>query len=246
MWLAGSAPATAFSAVLTAVFVAVFALTLAILNRRARESLRTRRRKLFDGCFALFDHATLTQDDVAFPVLTGSYREHSVRIEPIVDQVVFRQVPSLWLTVSVRQNLPVAGTFDLLARRANVEFWSDADALPRCVPLPRDWPGHTSLKSDREASELPLRILDPHVRTLFSDPRSKELVVMPRGVRIVYQVQAADRSEYLVLRRATFHGAHVSVALLESLLERATAVCADLMQGGEHASARNRSSAETC
>ncbi|CAM2170354.1 conserved hypothetical protein [Paraburkholderia sacchari] len=241
MSVAGSASATAF-----VVFIAV---TLAILNRRARESIRIQRRKLFDGCFALFDRATLTQDDVAFPVLTGSYRGHSVRIEPLVDQVVFRQVPSLWLTVSVRQNLPIAGTFDLLARRANVEFWSHADALPLCVPLPRDWPGHTSLKSDREASGLPLRILDPHVRTLFSDPRSKELVVMPRGVRIVYQVQAADRSEYLVLRRATFHGAHVSVALLESLLERATAVCADLMQGdlmqgGEHASARNRSSAE--
>ncbi|MCG5076134.1 hypothetical protein [Paraburkholderia tagetis] len=237
MPVAGSAPATAFAAAFAAVLAVVFAVTLAILNRRARESLRTQRRKLFDGCIALFDHATLTQDDIAFPVLTGSYREHSVRIEPIVDQVVFRQVPSLWLSVSVRRDLPVAGTFDLLARRANVEFWSQAGALPLCVPLPRDWPDHTSLKTDREASELPLDVLDPHVKTLFSDPRSKELVVMPRGVRIVYQVQAADRSEYLVLRRATFQGAQVSIALLESLLERATTVCADLMRGGEHASA---------
>ena len=212
-----------------------FAVVLAILNRREREASSTQRRKLFDPCLALFDHATLTQDDVAFPVLTGSYREHSVRIEPIVDQVVFRQVPSLWLVVSVRQDLPVAGTFDLLARRANVEFWSRAGALPLRVPLPHDWPPHTSLKADREASELPLGVLDPHVRALFSDPRSKELVVMPRGVRIVYQVQAADRSEYLVLRRAAFHGAQVSAALLESLLERATTVCADLMRGSHHA-----------
>ena len=214
-----------------------FAVVLVVLNRREREAFRAQRRKLFDGCAALFDHATLTQDDVAFPVLTGSYRKHSVRIEPLVDQVVFRQVPSLWLVVSVRQDLPVAGTFDLLARRANVEFWSQAGALPLRVPLPRDWPGHTSIKADREASELPLDVLDPHVRELFSDPRSKELVVMPRGVRIVYQVQAADRSEYLVLRRATFHGAQVSVALLESLLERATTVCADLMRGSDHANA---------
>lgn len=225
MSVAGIALATAFAGV------------LAILNRREREAFRAQRRRLFDGCHALFDHATVTQDDVAFPVLTGSYRKRSVRIEPIVDQVVFRQVPSLWLAVSVRQDLPVAGTFDLLARRANVEFWSQAGALPLQIPLPQDWPGHTSLKSDREASRLPLGVLDPHVRALFADPRSKELVVMPRGVRIVYQVQAADRSEYLVLRRAAFQGAQVSDALLESLLERATNVCADLMRGGEHAHA---------
>lgn len=214
-----------------------FAVALVMLHRREREAFRAQRRTLFDGCFALFDHATLTQDDMAFPVLTGSYREHSVQIEPIVDQVVFRQVPSLWLVVSVRQDLPVGGTFDLLARRANVEFWSQAGALPLRVPLPQDWPIHTSLKSDRQASELPMGVLDPHVRALFSDPRSKELVVMPRGVRIVYQVQAADRSEYLVLRRATFRSAQVSVALLESLLERATAVCADLVRGNDHANA---------
>ncbi|WP_043289032.1 hypothetical protein [Paraburkholderia oxyphila] len=214
-----------------------FAAALATFYRREREAFRAQRRTLFDGCFALFDHATLTQDDVAFPVLTGSYQGHSVRIEPIVDQVVFRQVPSLWLVVSVRRDLPVAGTFDLLARRANVEFWSQAGALPLHVRLPHDWPGHTSLKSDHQVSESLLGVLDPHVRELFSDPRSKELVVMPRGVRVVYQVQAADRSEYLVLRRATFRGAQVSVALLESLLERATTVCADLMRGGDHANA---------
>lgn len=210
---------------------------LAVLNRREREASRAQRRTLFDGCFALFEHAALTQDDVAYPVLTGSYRDHSVRIEPIVDQVAFRQVPSLWLAVSVRQDLPVAGTFDLLARRANVEFWSQAGALPLCVRLPDDWPSHTSLKSDHDVSGSLLDALDPHVRELFSDPRSKELVVMPRGVRIVYQVQAADRSEYLVLRRATFRGAQVSAALLESLLERATTVCTDLMRGSDHANA---------
>ncbi|SIT41490.1 conserved hypothetical protein [Paraburkholderia ribeironis] len=217
--------------------VAGFAVALAILYRRERDASRAQRRKLFDGCQSLFDHATLTQDDVAFPVLTGSYRDRRVRIEPIVDPVVFRQVPSLWLVVSVRQDLPIAGTFDLLARRANVEFYSQAEALPLRVKLPHEWPDHTSLRSDREAAELPLGVLDPHVRALFADPRSKELAVMPRGVRIVYQVQGADRSEYMVLRRATFRGAHVSVALLESLLERATVVCADLLRASEHANA---------
>jgi len=216
---------------------AAFAVALVILYRREHSACKVQRRRLFDGCFALFERAVLTQDDVAWPVLTGSYRDCEVRIEPVVDHVVFRQVPSLWLVVSVRQDLPIGGTFDLLARRRNVEFYSSASELPRCVQLPGDWPGHTTLKSDRKASELPLGALDPHVRALFADPRAKELVVMPRGVRIVYQVQGADRSEYLVLRSAAFRGAHVSAALLESLLERAMAVCADLMRGSDHANA---------
>jgi hypothetical protein len=214
-----------------------FAVVLVILHRRERSALKAQRLRLFDGCLALFDHAVLTQDDVAWPVLTGSYGGRLVRIEPVADQVAFRQVPSLWLVVSVRQELKVAGTFDLLARRANVEFYSQATALPRCLPLPRGWPAHTSLKADCEASELPLDELDPHVMAFFDDPRSKELVVTPRGVRLVYRVQGADRSEYLVLRSATFRDAHVSAALLESLLERATAVTADLMREVEHANA---------
>ncbi|CAD6543863.1 hypothetical protein LMG27952_04100 [Paraburkholderia hiiakae] len=216
---------------------AAFAVALVILYRRERSVCKAQRMRLFDGCFALFERAVLTQDDVAWPVLTGCWRNHHVRIEPVVDGVVFRQVPSLWLVVSVRQDLPIAGTFDLLARRRNVEFYSPAADLPWCVQLPGGWPDHTTLKSDRKAFELPLGALDPHVRALFADPRAKELVVMPGGVRIVYQVQGADRSEYLVLRSATFRGAHVSVALLESLLERATAVCADLMRGSDHANA---------
>ncbi|MEX3951008.1 hypothetical protein AB4Y40_25035 [Paraburkholderia sp. EG287B] len=220
-----------------AALAAVFAVALVILYRREHRSCKAQRLRLFDGCLALFDHARLTQDDIAWPVLTGSYRKRSVRIEPVVDHVVFRQVPSLWLVVSVKQDLPIAGTVDLLARRRNVEFYSSAGDLPRNIPLPREWPDHATLKSDREGSELPLGALDAHVRTLFADPRTKELVVAPRGVRIVYQVQGADRSEYLLLRNATFRGAQVSVALLESLLERATAVCADLMRGGEHVNA---------
>jgi hypothetical protein len=93
------------------------------------------------------------------------------------------------------------------------------------------------LMADRPAAELPLGLFDPHVRTIFDDPRSKELLVTRHGVRIVYQAHSADRSEYLVLRSAALREAHVPAVLLKSILDQAVAVCADLVRGGAHAQA---------
>jgi hypothetical protein len=219
------------------VLAALFAVTLGFVYRRDRSVMKAQRLKLFEACLSLFDHPRLTQDAVDFPVLTGCYGGYDVRVEPVVDHVVFRKIPSLWLLVTVRRELPMDGTFDLLARTQNVEFYSPASSLPMRVATPGAWPRHTSIKADRPAAELPLGLLDPHVRTIFDDPRSKELLVTRRGVRIVYQAHSADRSEYLVLRSAAFREAHVPAALLKSILDQAVAVCADLVSGGTHAQA---------
>jgi hypothetical protein len=207
------------------------------MYRRDRNALKAQRLKLFEACLALIDNHRLTQDAVDFPVLTGSYDGHDVRIESVVDHVAFRKIPSLWLLITVKRPLPIDGTFDLLARRQNVEFYSFAGSLPVHVATPDAWPRHTTLKADRTAAGLPMDVLDSHVRTIFADPRSKELVVTKHGVRIVYQAHSADRAEYLVLRTAAFREAHVPAVLLKSLLDQAVGVCADLVRGGAHAQA---------
>ncbi|WP_168788587.1 hypothetical protein [Paraburkholderia aromaticivorans] len=217
------------------VLAALFVIALGFIYWRDRNALKERRLKLFEACLALFDNYQLTQDAVNFPVLTGSYGGFEVRIEPLADHVVFRKIPSLWLLVTVKHALPVEGTFDLLARAQNVEFYSPADSLQVRIATPDAWPRHTTLRADRSAAELPMKLLDPHVRVLFGDPRSKELVVTRRGVRIVYQAHSGDRSEYLVMRSAAFREAHVPAALLRSLLDQAVAMCVDLAAGGAHA-----------
>ncbi len=217
------------------VLAALLIIALGFIYWRDRRALKARRLALFEACLALFDHHRLTQDAVNFPVLTGSYGGFDVCIEPLADHVAFRKIPSLWLLVTVKHRLTVDGTFDVLARAQNVEFYSPADSLPERIATPDTWPRHTTLRSDHPAAELSMKILDPHVRTLFADPRSKELVVTRRGVRIVYQASSGDRSEYLVMRSAAFRGARVPAALLRSLLDQAVAVCADLAAGGTHA-----------
>ncbi len=216
------------------VLAVLFVAALVLMHRRDRHALRTERGKLFDACHALFDCQRITQESVAWPVLAGTYGGFDVHIAPLVDDIVFRKVPSLWLLVTVKRALPIAGAVDMLARAQNTEFYSPADGLPVPVATPHEWPRQMTIKADRPAADLPLAALDPHVRAFFADPRAKEMLVTRQGVRIVYQAQAAERSEYLVLRRAVFRDARLPAALVGSLLDQAVQVCAAVMKGDVH------------
>ena len=59
---------------------------------------------------------------------------------------------------------------------------------------------------------------------IFDDTRAKELVLSPRGVRLVYQAAQGDRAQYLVLRQAHFQDNKADPALVRSLLDRAIAI----------------------
>jgi hypothetical protein len=54
---------------------------------------------------------------------------------------------------------------------------------------------------------------------------------------MVYQAHAAERGDYLVLRRAVFREARLPAALVKSLLDQAMHVCTDVMKGGVHGQA---------
>ena len=59
---------------------------------------------------------------------------------------------------------------------------------------------------------------------IFADEKTKELVVTPRGVRIVYQASQGERAYYMVLRQPEFGEARLPAALAQRLLEQALAV----------------------
>ncbi|MBP0588451.1 hypothetical protein J8I87_01710 [Paraburkholderia sp. LEh10] len=219
------------------VLALLFLAALALMHRRDRSALRAERGKLFDACLALFERYHMAQDAVDWPVLAGTYGGHEVRIAPLVDDVAFRKVPSLWLLVTVKRKLPMTGAVDMLARAHNTEFYSPADGLPMRLATPHEWPRQMTIKADRPAADLPLAVLDPHVKRFFADPRAKEMLVTRHGVRIVYQAQGAERGEYLVLRRAVFRNVQLPATLVGSLLDQAVQVCADVMKGNAHGQA---------
>jgi hypothetical protein len=201
---------------------------LAWLYRRHRGRERASRAAIFDACLDLFSTYRIEQDDVDYPVLRGRYRGYEVILRPVVDQMAFRKLPSLWLLVSLRAPVPFRGCFDLLMRASNVEFFSPSSKLPVTLDTPPGWPEHGLIRCDDREAIPPLSWLSPHVAFFDQDPRAKEMVITPNGVRFVYQMDEATRAHYLVLRQAVFEKATLSPDLAKDLLERAVALYDDL------------------
>lgn len=216
--------------------LAVLALMLAVLvvlHLRSRQTLRRRRGALFDKCLGLFESYRLKGDGVSFPTLEGRYRGLDVKLEPIVDHIALRKLPSLWLLVNVRGRVRYRGVLDFLVRPLNVEFFSPSATLEYRLPVPSGWPQDAWLRSDRPAEMPPLERIEPHIG-FFEDRKAKELLVTPRGVRLVYQAREGVRAHYAVLRQVEFVDPELSPALVSGLLDRAAALYEDLKEEGPH------------
>lgn len=194
---------------------------------RHREAIRRQRHEMWDHCLRLFEEPELAQDDVNFPVLTGFYRNHRIKLEPIADHIAYRKLPQLWLCTTVFSKLPLDGTLDFLVRPENIEFYSHAWSLPVSVPIPESWPQHAMLRTDTAAHMPALDRISPHIN-MFDDPKFKELFITPNGVRIVYQLDQGQRAHYAVFRSLRFDALQVPPALIEMLLDRALSVIASL------------------
>jgi hypothetical protein len=99
------------------------------------------------------------------------------------------------------------------------------------LPIPDGWPQHALLRTDISGGVLPLDALGAAM-AMFEDPRTKELLVTPRGVRIVHQAAQGERAHYMVLRQAVFDEARLAPALAARLLEQAAGVRAALAGDG--------------
>ena len=216
----------------------VFITVLWMMHRRHRAATKRTRTHFFDACLPLFESYRVTQDDIDFPILVGQYCGYSVRLEPIVDHVAVRKLPSLWLLVTIYGKVPYTGVLDLLARPLNTEFFSPSAGLDLAIEIPPGWPSHASLRTNAPAEMPPMHLLQSHI-AMFDDPKTKELLVTPRGVRIVYQADQATRSHYLVLRQAEFKDAAVPAVLAQRLLDQAIAVHRTLAGGSTEETRQN-------
>lgn len=200
-----------------AVAAAAVLICLTWLYRRDRRLHGARRAAFFNDCLSLFEQYRVTQDDIYFPVLEGRYQGYTFRLEPIVDHVVFRKIPSLWLKVTLVAPTRHRGVFDLMMRLQGSEFYSPFGDLAQRVAVPPGWPKDASIASDDPEAMPPMDLLAPHIR-VFDDPRMKEMLVTPRGVRLVYQAEQAERVHYMVLRQIEFANEHLSISLARALL----------------------------
>jgi hypothetical protein len=200
---------------------------LGYLQVAHRERVRLERRALFDGCRRGFDEVVIRQDGIDYPVLNGRYGGFDVHIGAVVDHIALRRLPQLLAVVTLRAPVPCRAVVDVLARPQNTEFYSPWSGLPYGVDSAPHWPAHALMRTNHRGPLPFLDVLDRRM-PLFEDLRVKELLVAPRGVRVVYLLKEGERGPYLLLRQAVFDAARLDAQLAERLLHVLIALHEDL------------------
>jgi len=162
-------------------------------------------------------------------LMKGTYRGHHVHVQAVTDTLGLRKLPSLWLLVTIPESLPVAATFDLMMRPAGPTTFSNFDRLPETLALPAGFPEEAAIRTDNPHRPIPPHLLAP-VMPIFRDRRGKELLISPKGVRVVVQVAEATRARYGVLRQADFGDARLDADILRVILDRMISLRAGILE----------------
>ena len=204
---------------------------LVMLYRRDRRLLKAKRAKFFGLCLDMFQAYRVTQDGAVYPLLSGRYRDHEVRLEPLIDNMAWRKVPILWLKVTVLKPNSYQAILDFLVRPGGVEVYSPSDELHYHLPLPDGWPEQALLCTDDPSATAPLELITPHMG-VFADVYMKELVVTSRGVRLTRMIWQSKRLNYMVLREVSFEKIYLDPGVAKTLLDSTIAIADALSNAG--------------
>lgn len=210
--------------------IALAALGLWLALRLIRES-RTRaqsRASYFDAVKPLFDGGETRAQPTGFPRMTGRRGGLAFDLQAIPDTLTFRKLPALWVLVTLPEPLPLDATLDLLARPSGNEPFTKFATLPQSLPTPANLPKEIAIRTD-DATRIPSPDLIAAHADLFQDPRIKELVLSPKGLRVVILAEEADRGRYLIFREAEMGRTPLSPSRLEPLLDRLAAIRKDVL-----------------
>jgi hypothetical protein len=202
-------------------------LVAALLVRRFVRAKRARAEapeRLLGRAKALLDDPRFEEKSAAdYPQLVGRYRGFVVQVRPVVDTLAVRKLPALWLLVTIPEPLPVRATFDLMMRPAGPTTFSNFDHLPVTLDRLADFPELAVVRTDDPEHVLPAHVVAPHLG-IFRDRRAKELLIAPKGVRLVWQLAEADRTKYGIFRQAEFGDPVLDPEVLQLILDRLVAI----------------------
>ncbi len=176
----------------------VVLLLQALKAGRARKAVRA---AYFDACAALFPSPRIQVEGGGFPRLSGTYGGEAFDLRAVLDTLTFRKLPALWVLVTLPCPLPLRGTLDLMMRSTGMEPFSNFHVLPDQIATPPGYPEELVIRTDDRAALPPESLLRPYL-DLFDDPQVKELVLSPKGLRITFLAEEANRARYLIFRDA--------------------------------------------
>jgi hypothetical protein len=205
----------------------VFGTWLTIRLLRASRMRTVTRAAYFDAVKPLFSDITERIEPTGFPRLSARHRGLTFDLQAIPDTLTFRKLPALWVMLTLPEPLPLQATVDLLARPSGNEPFTRFASLPCTLPAVPGIPGNVAIHGD-DAPLPPASLLSAHA-DLFADPHVKELVLSPKGLRIVILGEEADRGRYLIFREAEWGMTPLLPSRIVPLLDRLHALRKDIL-----------------
>lgn len=196
-----------------------------VAETRAR---RLSRAGFFAALKPLFDGGETRLQPTGFPRMTGHRAGLAFDLQAIPDTLTFRKLPALWVLVTLPEPLPLLATLDLMARPSGNEPFTRFATLAQSLPTPAGLPEFVSVRSDDATRVPPADLIARHV-DLFDDPSIKELVLSPKGLRIVILAEEADRGRFLIFREAEMGRTPFSAARLAPILDRLRMIREDVL-----------------
>ena len=208
--------------------LACLLLWLAVAVRRAAQRRTAARAGYFDTVTGLFDSVVRRIEPTGFPRVTARLGPHAFDLQAMPDSLTFRKLPALWVMISLPEPLPVQATLDIMTRPTGQEPFSRFASLPQSLPCPAFLPEGTAIRSD-DADKVPPQDLLIRHAGIFADPQVKELLISPKGLRLVLLGDEAERGRYLIFRDAEVGLDPLLPTRLSPLLQSLIALRKDLI-----------------
>ena len=195
---------------------------------RAQRQRHAARAGYFDALRPLFDGARTQVQPSGFSRLTGRRGPHHFDLQAVTDTLTFRKLPALWVMVSLPEPLPLTATLDIMARPSGQEPFTHFSTLPQMLPAPAGTPEGIALRTANAAGLPPEGLVARHA-SIFANPKVKELLISPKGLRLVILGDEADRGRYLIFRDGEVGQQPLAPARLLPLLDALRALRDDLV-----------------
>ncbi len=163
-------------------------------------------------------HAKRSENDsLATHTYEGTWHDKLIQIRYITDTLATRKLPTLWLSCSILEPVPIKGVYDLMNRPAGLASFSNFHDLPFILTKPKGLYEQSELRSDYP--DTPSALLPQACLHFMREPAAKEFIASPKGVRVVWTAAEADRVRYGVFRNADFIEGAADPELIENLFE---------------------------
>lgn len=192
-----------------------------IFALRREQAARARRRaEYLTAVGGLFHDRREVVQPSGFPRLAGVHEGVAFDMQVVPDTLSLRKLPALWVMVSVPEPLPTGATVDMMLRPTGMESFTHFTQLPVQVPVPAGFPEDCAIRADAPGA-VPFEGALREVLGAVDTDRLKEILVTPKGVRLVFLAEEADRGRYLIFRDAEMGRVPLSPARLAPFLAAA-------------------------